>query len=333
MARRFDSGRICALIAALLGLALLMPYTMAIAGGVNAHGYQVSSKTGENPIAVIYPDISEPYRTVFSQIVAGIEDKADMHVVGYALGSNADVNELKIALRRQDVKVVIALGRQGMKIADTLDSDMGVVVGGVITSPEDDIRNFPLYSLSPEPGLLFAELKQLMPAARRVFTVYDPRQNDWLIRLAKEAARAQNLELIAYEAQDLRGAVRRYQAIFASADNRRDALWLLQDPTTVEDGSVLPLVLQESWSSGLAVFSSNFGHVRRGVLFSLYPNNMELGRHLAETALAFLASGNYGEHGTIMLREVLTAINLRAAKHLGINTSRHRNFDMAFPDE
>jgi putative ABC transport system substrate-binding protein len=33
------------------------------------------------------------------------------------------------------------------------------------------------------------------------------------------------------------------------------------------------------------------------------------------------------------LREVLMAINLRTAKHLGINTSRTQSFDMAFPEQ
>ncbi|MDD1621586.1 MAG: hypothetical protein LUQ11_08890 [Methylococcaceae bacterium] len=321
------------LIAVSLSLALLMPDTVAFAQTENARGFQLAFNTSNNPIAVIYPDIAEPYRSVFAQIIAGIEDKTNMRAVGYAVGSNVDSDELKNALSRQDAKVVIALGRQGMKIASTLDRNIGVVVGGVITAPDQDSRNFPLISMSPDPALLFARLKQLSPGMRRVFTVYDPQQNDWLIQRAKAAAGKQGLELVAYEARDLRSAVGRYQEIFAAADSRQDALWLPQDSTTVEDGSVLPLVLQESWGRSLLVFSSSFGHVKRGVLFSLYPDNAKLGRHLAEMALAFLDSGDYGERGMILLREVMTAINLRTAKHLGVNASRQQDFDMAFPDE
>jgi putative ABC transport system substrate-binding protein len=127
--------------------------------------------------------------------------------------------------------------------------------------------------------------------------------------------------------------MRNYQDIFAAIDSRRDALWLLQDSTTVEDGSVLPLVLQESWGRNIAVFSSSIGHVRRGVLFSLYPDNVEMGRHLADTALGFLASGDYGEHGMILLREVLMAINLRTADHLGLKPNRKQGYGMVFPEQ
>src|SRR3989338_8235137 len=99
-----------------------------------------------------------------------------------------------------------------------------------------------------------------MPAAKRVFVVYDPKINGWLMKLAREAAQAQGLELVTYEAQDVRSAAHFYQEIFSAANGRRDALWLPQDPSTVEDSLILPLVLQASWNQNIAVFSSNFGH-------------------------------------------------------------------------
>ena len=292
---------------------------------------KIAQASGVGNIAVIYPDIGEPYRSVFTQIVGGIEEKARGRVTNFAVGSNVDIDELNNSLRRQDTRVVIALGRQGVKVAGSLDSNIRVVVGAVLTAPENEVRDHPVNSLSPDPALLFSRLKSMMPKARRVFAVYDPRQNAWMMRLAKEAARAQGLEFTAYEAQDLRSATLAYQKILASADSSQDALWLPHDSTTVEEGSVLPLVLEGSWARNLAVFSSNFGHVRRGVLFSLYPNNVELGRHLAGSALAFMASGDNEVSGMFPLREVLMAINLRTAQHLGINTGRPQSYDMTFP--
>jgi len=294
---------------------------------------KVAQASTTGTIAIIYPDIGEPYRSIFTQIIDGIEGKAKGRVANFAVGANVDIGELNNSLRRQDAKVVIALGRQGMKIASALDGKIDVVVGGVLTAPENESPNLQVNSLSPDPALLFSRLKGMMPKARRIFTVYDPRQNAWMMRLAKEAARTQGLELKAYKAQDLRSAMLAYQEILASADGSQDALWLPQDSTTVEDSSVLPLVLQESWAKNLAVFSSSFGHVRRGALFSLYPNNVELGRHLADSALGILASGEIEIPGMIPLREVLMAINLRTAKHLGLNIGSPQNFDMAFPEQ
>lgn len=294
---------------------------------------KIAQISGANAITVIYPDIGEPYRSAFAQIIDGIEAKAKGRVANFAMGPNVDTAELNTFLRDHDTRVVIALGRQGMKAASALDSNIGVVVGGVLTAQENETRNLQVNSLSPDPALLFSRLKGMMPKVRRVFTVYDPRQNAWMMRLAKEAARAQGLELETYEAQDLRSAMHAYQEILAIADGSQDALWLPQDSTTVEDSSVMPLVLHESWTRNLAVFSSSFGHVRRGILFSLYPNNVELGRHLAGSALGFLSSGEKGMSGMVPLREVLMAINLRTAKHLGINASRLHGSDMVFPEQ
>lgn len=284
-------------------------------------------------IAVIYPDIGEPYRSVFAQIIEGIDSKAKGRVANYAIGPNSDIAEINNALRRLDAKVVIALGRQGMKASTMLDNDIGVVVGGVLTAPVNELRHRQVNSLSPDPALLFSHLKGMMPKVRRVFTVYDPRQNTWLINLAKEAARAQGLELIAHEVLDLRSAMQAYQEIFELSESQQDALWLPQDSTAVEEGTALPMVLHESWRRNLTVFSSNFGHVRKGVLFSLYPNNVELGRHLAGSAMVFLDSSENEPTGMLPLREVLMAINMRTAKHLGVNTSRQQDFALVFPEK
>ena len=305
------------------------PVTAAATRGL---ANKIAQTSGEGGIAVIYPDIGEPYRSVFAQIINGIEEKAKGRVANFAVGPNVDLGELNNSLRRQDTRVVIALGRQGVKVASALEGNFGVVVGGVLMAPDNEVRKLQVNSLSPDPALLFSRLKGMMPKVKRIFTVYDPRQNDWMMILAKEAALSQGLELVAYEAQDLRSAMHAYQEILAAVDSSKDALWLPQDSTTVEESTVLPMVLKESWDNNLAVFSSSFGHVRRGVLFSLYPNNVELGRHLAGSALGLLASGTETS-GMLPLREVLMAINLRTAKHLGLNTARSQSFDMAFPEQ
>ena len=288
---------------------------------------------GENRIAVIYPDIGEPYRGIFEKIIEGIEDKAGTPVAKYPVQYDTDIAALKSSLRRQNTKVVIALGRQGMQTAAVLDRNIWFVVGGVLTVSESEARMQQVISLSPDPALLFARLKVLMPSAKRVFVVYDPGSNGWLMKLAKEAARTQGLELVAHEAHDLRSAVRLYQEIFSAADSRSDALWLPQDSITVDERSILPLVLQASWNQGIAVFSSNSSHVRRGVLFSLYPDNVALGKSLAGLAQGILISGDYGWRGMMPLREVQSTVNLRTAQHLGLNPGRQQSFDMTFPEQ
>lgn len=283
-------------------------------------------------IAVIYPDIGEPYRSVFTRIIEGIEEQTRSRVPSFAVGANPNLQEIAAELRRQEIRVVIALGRNGLKFSSGLDRAIGVVAGGVLSIPEGDARNVSVLSLAPDPGLLFARLQTFMPATKRILVVYDPRQNAWLIRLAREAAAARGLELVAYEADDLKSALRIYQDIFAAADPRKDALWLPQDSSTVDEAAVLPLVLQEAWTRNLVFFSSSVSHVRRGALFSLYPNNVEIGRHLANSAQSYLSTGSI-TRGVTPLKAVLLAVNVRTAGHLGINLAGKQNFDLVFPEQ
>lgn len=290
-------------------------------------------------IAVVYPDLGEPYRSIFIKIIEGIEDKTRIPVRNYPIAANSDVGELNALLKRNGTRVVIALGRQGLKTATSLDRDLPVVVGGVVSVPETQNRDLTGVTLTPDPALLFARLKNLLPTVKRVVVVYDPQHNDWLMKLAREAAKAQGLELQAHEARDLASAARLYESAFANADPRRDAVWLPQDPTTVDEGTILPLVLKNSWDRGVPVFSSSYLHVKKGALFALYPNNLELGRSLAVSALNALAGeggqgGKNGKQGIAPLREVHIAVNLRTASHIGLNIGyqQQRTFDSVFPE-
>ncbi|MDK9725044.1 MAG: hypothetical protein OEL88_09125 [Sterolibacteriaceae bacterium MAG5] len=284
-------------------------------------------------IAVLYPEIGEPYRSVFAKIIEGVEEQARGRVTSIAIGPGTNTQDLAADLRRQETRVVIALGRNGLKAASGLDRDMGVVAGGVLSVPEAEGRNIPVHSLAPDPALLFARLQALVPNVRRVLVVYNPGQNGWLIRMAREAAGARGLELVAYDAPDLRTALKNYQDIFAAIDPKRDALWLLQDSVAAEETTVLPLVLQETWSRNVALFSSNVAHVRRGALFALYPNNAEIGRHLGSAALAYLAAGSHATRGVTPLRAVLLAVNIRTAGHLGLNLPARQGIDLVFPEQ
>ena len=96
---------------------------------------------------------------------------------------------------------------------------------------------------------------------------------------------------------------------------------------------MLPLVLREAWNQSLPLFSSSVAHVKRGALFSLYPDNMELGRALASTALTPSGTANTPTRGLHPLKDVLMAVNTRTASHLGINlTASPQRFHLVFPE-
>ncbi len=292
---------------------------------------ELQATIGKGTLAVLYPNVAEPYRSAFVSMIQGIEERTRLRVRSYPVEPKMDTAELSAQLKRNGTKVVIALGRQGVSAASSLDRDIVVLVGGVLLL--SDTENVNGISLTPDPALLFARLRTLLPEVRRVIVVYNPQNTEWLLRLAREAARAQGLELVTHEAHDLAHAAHIYTHLFGSADSRREAVWLPHDTTTVEEGTILPLILKESWNSGVPIFSSNILHVKKGALFAMSPNNLELGRSLANSALGLMA-GEPRRKGVQPLRELHAAINLRTASHMGltIGYQQQRTFDFIFPE-
>ena len=293
----------------------------------------VQASAGKGAIAVLYPNVSEPFRSAFISMIQGIEERTRLRVRSYAVDSKSDPSELNTQLKRSGTRVVIALGRQGLSVASTLERDIVVLVGGALLLSDAEIVNMNGISLTPDPAILFSRLRSLLPEIKRVQVLSDPKKPEWLLRIAREAARSQGLELVAHEARDLSQAAHIYSALFASADGKREAVWLPHDTTTVEEGTLLPLILKGAWNSGVPIFSSNVLHVKKGALFAMSPNNVELGRSLATSALG-LMSGELRKKGVQPLRELHAAINLRTASHVGLNIGyqQQRTFDYIYPE-
>lgn len=286
------------------------------------------------PIGVVYPQIGEPFRSALAAIVRGIEERTSGRIVRLPLSGETAPDNLSDELRNHHVRALIALGRSGLKVASSLELKLPVIAAGVLSVPESEGQSGTVVSLAPDPQLLFSRLRGFVPQAKRVIVVYNPRQNEWLIRLAREAARQSGLELLALESDDLKGSLKRYQELMGQLNARRDALWLPQDSAAVDESAVLPWLLRTAWDEGLPVFSSNVAHVRRGALFALYPDNLELGRHLGATAMSALSSGNAPPRGMQALRQVLTAVNVRTARHLGLDLeSSAQPINLVLPEQ
>lgn len=284
-------------------------------------------------VGVVYPDIPPPYRAVFTQILAGVRAAPEIAVRPYRLERDATPAALERWVRANGCRAVIALGRRGVDAARALGDAVPVIAGAVlVTNPPAD-RGMAGISLAPAPRRLFARLRELAPEVRRVAVVYNPSHSAWLIERARAAAQAQHLEFTALTARDLRAAVHRYREIFEAATPGRLALWLPQDPSTVDSGSVLPLVLQASWDRDVVVFSSNPAYVARGVLFALYPDNTAMGTSLGRMALEAARDDGPSPQRLRLLTDLLIAVNLRTADHLGLAfTGRQiQGFDLVFP--
>ncbi|HEY3486731.1 MAG TPA: ABC transporter substrate binding protein, partial [Gammaproteobacteria bacterium] len=208
------------------------------------------------------------------------------------------------------------------------------ILGALLSPPPKNEASYSGgISLVPDPEIVFEKIQELSLKVRRVIVVYDPATNDWLIQQAKQTAIKNSLELNALPANDLREAANAYAQLQQKGLNETDLVWLLNDPNTVDQNTILPLLLKTSWSDGFIVISNNPGHVKRGVLFALYPDYIRMGESLGKLASQVAANGQNNK-SLSPLKDVLIAVNLRTAEHLNLAFSQKEvdAFNLVFPE-
>lgn len=284
-------------------------------------------------VAVIYPDVREPYRDVFMEIIRGIETGLGQSVKHYVLDGNDDTAELLERVHDDHIDVVISLGKAGLSATKQLAEVFPVVIGAVLISPGQETKGQTGITLTPDPEVFFDRLKSIVPSAKEVTVIFDPRQKAWEIERARKAAKEQGLALNAFPTEDLRLSAELYRKVLAQIKDGSIAIWLPQDNAAMDEQTLLPVVLQEAWEKNFVVFSGNLDHVRKGALFSLYPDNFGMGRSLAALAMDRLKNGAMSNAAINPLRDLLLAVNLRTAEHLGLHFANHdrQRFDLVFP--
>ena len=279
-------------------------------------------------VAVYYPEVREPYRSVLEEIIKGIEQKVEYSLRRYPINQDSKQDGVD---GNAGVKcnALIGLGRGGFHAVS--GTNIPAVVGGVLVQPGDN-SGIPGVSLMPDPMELFLRLKHFVPNVQTVFVIYSFENTGLLIKEASRAAQVKGIKLVAQEATDLQTAVVMYRDVLKKINPETDALWLLHDPLTVDNDVVLPIVLEQAWKRKLIIFSSQGAHVQNGVLFSVYPDNTRLGLRLGEMAQK-CAEKNCADLKMTLLQDLFTAVNVRTATRLNIQIHPRRDsyVDLVFP--
>jgi len=281
-------------------------------------------------VAVLYPEVRAPYNQVFEDVIQGVKRESSGKVKKLALRKGFTETQVQDWISKVEPDVVVTLGNRGGKMAKVLRDKYPVVSGSTFFSNKTIAAGFNGIALSPSPGKLFARLRAISPQVKRISVVYHAPTNGWLVDQAEASAKAHGFELSKYAASDIRDAAQKYRQVMAKQENGFDAIWLLQGDPTLDERGLLPTLLSDAWVSHSIVFSSNPSHVRRGALFSLYPDNENMGRSLWKLCEA-TAAGQ--APGVVPLQDLFGAINVRTAEHLNLNLGRSdlREYQLIFP--
>jgi len=262
-------------------------------------------------LLIVYPKVKAPYNKIYEDIIRGINENYPGISQELQLPANSESSVLAEHIKRYQPDVLVTLGKRSLKKARQLESAIPIVAGA-ITKTEDVVSGV---SMSPDSEVILSHLLGIAPFVKRVYVVASLER-----RAQLEGAEAYLSErgkiLHVEQAESVQEAADKYLKIIHQA-SAEDAIWLMRG-ANLNDPSILMLVLEAAWKKRIVVFSSNPSHVKRGALFSLYPDNEKMGRTLAKMAQQHELELIPANAGLTPLRSVHLIVNKRTSKHLGI---------------
>ena len=268
----------------------------------------MSASTTE--LIVIYPQVREPFARVFEEIVRGVEDGYQHSVQRVPLAENQSPVDFVHVVDRQSP--VLVLGNRLARQVSEHNKEHNVIVGAVNT----EFNNVFGITLTPNFDLVSSKLSLLVPTIKQVHVIARPSSGLNDFELATDAFLSRGITLVVHEANNLRVAAGVYRQLMHHLDGD-DAVWILPNGSFVNN-TMLSILLQESWKKRFVVFSSNPVHVKRGALFSVYPNNYKMGFSLGRLAQD-IVQGLPSEQQMQSLNDIFVTVNERTSNHLGVN--------------
>ncbi|MBL4780675.1 MAG: hypothetical protein JKX92_00405 [Porticoccaceae bacterium] len=262
-------------------------------------------------LLIIYPNVKAPYNKIYRDIIKGIKKSYPGDTQQLQLETDNNNNIIQQQIRQYQPDVLMTLGKLSLEKVRQLDSNLPIVAGA-ITNTETPVIGV---SMTPDPEVLLSNLLTIAPFIKRVFVVANTGRHQQLARAEAFLAR-QNKTLQSEEVTSVQQAADKYLKIINQA-SPFDAIWLMRG-THLNDPSILMLVMEAAWKKKIVVFSSNPTHVKRGVLFSVYPDNFRMGGALGEIARQHENLLTTPSTRLSPLKNVHLIVNERTSKHLGI---------------
>jgi putative ABC transport system substrate-binding protein len=162
----------------------------------------------------------------------------------------------------------------------------------------------------------FAKIREILPGARRIGVLYDPK-NSWpQVESAGKVATAMGLELVALPVTSEEGVVQRMEEVAG----RVDLLWSVSD-STVFTPQGLRHILLSTLRSRIPFVGLSPSFVKAGALLALSCSYEDVGRQSGDIALRILGGEEPARIPTAEPREISLSINMNTAKQITVAIS------------
>jgi putative ABC transport system substrate-binding protein len=211
--------------------------------------------------------------------------------------------------------VILAIGQRALQAARSAAPETPIVHCMVLGAAAAGSRVVTGVRLEVAPAELLASLKTLLPSAKRIGVIYDPRSLGWYYDEAEKAARGLGLSLLPKAVADARD-------VRAAADalaGQIDILWLWPDPHLI-NSEMFSVLLLSTIDRHVALIGFLDSFTQAGALASVAPDYREAGRRAAKLVAELVGRPPAARLPVppLQLGPGALTVNLKAAKQLGV---------------
>ncbi len=267
------------------------------------------SEASPQEILVVQNHKIKPYSDAFSGFKALVNNR--FSGVDYTFrNSNGAVEYLSGS--KPDLVLAIGMDAlQKVKVFSTVPIVYLMVLNPSVIVSESRNATGVSMTLSPEKQL--AAIHRVLPLARRIGLLYDPKKSGSFVRRAQNASKEFKIDLLAKEVNQSRFV----PTALESMKGAIDALWMIPDTTVVTpDTSELMMLFSLENKVPVCTFSTKYLEV--GALMSLDINASDMGRQAGVLAVKILSGKRVTEISPVEADSANLVINEPIARKLKV---------------
>lgn len=283
-----------------ISVLLLIALTAMLLSGNASHAYDV---------AVVKSADIKPY----NDALEGFKKSCACSVEDLS-ASEGEYSEVIRNIRKMGPDAVFAIGLDALVHLQAV-RDIPVVYT-MVPNPGANIsdrKNVSGVSMYIPPGDYMNAAVAVLPHAKRIGIVYNPKNMKVFVDEAAQLAQEKGLELVLKAAH----ASNEVPALIDSMKDKVDLLWMLPD-TTVVNSVALDYMLLFSFRNRVPVLTFSRKYVEMGALASLNVDPFDLGAQAGELASSIAAEKRPRGGSKVNARKTVLTVNKKVAAKLGI---------------
>ncbi len=221
--------------------------------------------------------------------------------------------EAASTIRHKKPDLILAIGMDALYAVKKTDIPVVYLMVILPSAGSLEEKNITGVNMTISPERQLSSLRRIIPGARRVGLLYDPKKSGSFVRKAQRVARGLRMDLLAKEVSQAKDVSRALSGLKGSID----AIWMIPD-TTVVTPETAELIMLFSLENRLPVCAFSVKYLELGAFMSLDVSAFHMGKQAGELAARILSGANARDIPPVEADNPTLSINESVARKLRI---------------